>query len=217
MPSANTQKIWKFGIPLNDAWVCFANDESKKNFANAPTLLMLADKFTDHAATINGHEAIQLFSEHAAMNEAHRQLAETMKEALLEWLFNSQLIATGYMENPRQSKAPVFIDPTHFDSCNPNWDFSKIYADGCEWSQVRISVQITGNKGVVRGLGLAIRSVISQSLRDGVNLCAMPRKVAAQKVREKLSANSVDRKGLSDKNLARYIREICNKKSHLKN
>ena len=147
------------------------------------------------------------------MKEAHRQLAETMREDLLERLFNSELQATGYLESARPGRAPVFIDPTHFDNCIPNWKLSTIFADGREWSRVRISGRISREKTVTRGSGPAIRAAISQLLRDGLDLFAMPRKAAAQEVRKKLGVNSSAGNGLSDGNLAKYIFEACGRKA----
>ena len=145
-------------------------------------------------------------------------IAMEMKSELLDDLFNGQLIATGYRVAQKRSRDPVEIDPNLFDDPEIDWRHSIVRGLAQEFHNVRISsplpfpdVDKGGRKGRP-GSGTAIKAAIERVASRNPDFCKLNRAQAANEIRKELSITEIPGNGLSDQNLAKYIRAKCGNK-----
>jgi hypothetical protein len=213
MAILSNRQLWEMGERLNDAWLEFASEGAKGRISELPTFVD-AVRATDHKTLAEFAKGISAgVSAKLAREKAEAQL----REALLVELFNDELHAYAYRVAPTRSRSPVRIAAELFNLHDPDWQKESLSARGMEYGEIRIvdpariarsQLPSAGRKGSAD----AIRKAIADLQREGVDLCG-PRKQACQLVRNKLGYENIKGSGLSDPNLAKYILEICNKRS----
>ncbi|OYX39680.1 MAG: hypothetical protein B7Y98_04725 [Sphingomonas sp. 32-62-10] len=141
-----------------------------------------------------------------------------LQDDLLELLFNGQLIATGFVRSINPRPKPVIIEPDTFDGdANVDWRNSIISNLGVTYENVRVSdletVVARPQKRIGRpGSGDAINTAIDALMNSDPEFCTGNRKIASEKIRNYLGNQATDQSGLSDINLAKYIRRKCPKR-----
>jgi hypothetical protein len=215
MPSSQTRQIWENGIPLCDAWLEMASDDAKRFHSELPG-------FGDMLSAATGTSGWAGISKTLmAANDAtqrRRQNEIRLQDDLLESLFNGQFIATGFVRSIIPRPKPVIIEPDIFDGdANVDWRNSIISNLGVTYDNVRIGdpdeLVTRPQKRIGRpGSGEAINAAIDILLNSDPKFCTENRKTACEKIRSHLGNQATDQSGLSDINLAKYIRRKCPKR-----
>lgn len=221
MKPRRSTAIWEAGTHLSDAWRRFGNEERREAFANMPGALDTAAAEMQDIASKPSASVLQTFLE--AMQSGNRQwqrkseIVRQMQSELLDEIFNEQLLATGYRVAPALSRYPVIIETALFDDVEVDWANSVVRGLGQEFRNVRItdpadrSIQVSDKRRGRPGSGEAIAAAIERvALRP--NFCTENRMVAAQWVRDELGEEHCRGNGLSNENLAKYIRAKCGNK-----
>ena len=212
MASSLARKFWDTGVWLSEAWIAFADEASRIKLEGSPDFLTGLNQFAANQETTSVGGLFKAFSAGAEASRQRRELADAMKENLLDALFNSQLVATGFREFPSPSSNVVRIDADHFDDGSLDWDKSKLSADGRKWGRIKISSPSICIEQTPKGSRAAIRQAIRELSFGGLNFNSITRKVGAQAIRDKLSLKEERGNGLSDVNLAKLIVEECGKR-----
>jgi hypothetical protein len=213
MAILSNRQLWEMGERLSDAWLEFASEDAKSKFSELPTFVD-AVRVTDHKDLGEFAKGISAgWNAKLARDKAEAEL----REALLTDLFNDQLHAYAYRVAPTRSRSPVRIAAELFDLHDPDWQRESLLARGIEYVEIRIIdparigsrlLPRTGRKGSAD----AIRNAIAVLQAEGVDLCG-PRKLACDAIRRKIGGSHEKGAGLTDTNLAKYIVEICGKRS----
>lgn len=215
MPSSQTRQIWENGIPLCDAWLELASAIEKQVHSELPGFGDTLSAATEPAYWAEISKTLM------AANDAtqHRRNNEgRLKDDLLESLFNGQFIATGFVRSINPRPKPVMIEPDTFDGdANVDWRNSIISNLGVTYDNVRVSdpdaLVARPQKRIGRpGSGEAINAAIDVLMNSNPNFCTENRKIACERIRAYLGNKATDQSGLSDINLAKYIRRKCPKR-----
>jgi hypothetical protein len=147
-----------------------------------------------------------------------RHLAEQLQESLLDLLFNGELHAYGYRTAPSRSGRPTRIAPDLFEEPKLDWEESRLIARGLKYENIKIIDPESITHGAVRrpgriGSSATIREAIKQLKNSKKDFCGMSRKDACNAIREKIGGKAETGLGLSNKNLMKYILEVCPKRS----
>lgn len=255
MMTVQSQKIWKAGVALSDAWLYFAADpvrsdhKSKAGFAGA--LQRLKD------IVENTRDGKLILSALQTAGQAHLEEIESRKplqEALLETLASDGLVATGYSAVQANGEA-VLIDPQALATADPDWENSRILVNDTIYEKVRVTdpralrekparpaeaanvatiadIPVTADvlelsdvapapgdvtvapKPSGRTIARAnILSALENLVEQDSAFGDLTRKSAAQLIRDAIGAAYEKGNGLSDPNLARYIRRTCGPKT----
>lgn len=216
MPSNRAKELWNSGIPLNRAWLEFAQPKLRFEFDSSPDLLQ-------SLAAISETEIRHGFLSSLAQTtkNAHRrgQLEIEMKEHLLEELFNAQLLATGYRSAPSRSQAPVLIDPEKFEHGDPDWKDETFEAHGITYCRIRVTHPANCQPAPARDKGSreAIDAAIDYLKSVNPGFCKLKRKIACEEIRQFLGSDEIAGNGLSDVNLSKAIVSKCGKRRISKN
>ena len=216
MAILSNRQLWEMGVPLDSAWLEFASDDVKRRHSELPTLA----KFNEQAKAANvqsGSEILNLYSSGMQQWQERLQFENELREALLVELFNDQLHAFAYRLAPSRSRSPVRIAAELFDLHDPAWQSESLSARGMEYAEIRIVDPASIAKPLLtrtgrKGSAVAIRNAIAVLQAEGVDLCG-PRKLACDAIRRKIGGSHEKGAGLTDTNLAKYIVEICGKRS----
>lgn len=212
MASSSARRFWDTGVWLSEAWIAFADETSKSKLEESPDFLTALNQFAENDKSTNFSRWVKALSAGTDASRQKCELADAMKENLLDALFNSQLVATGFREFPSPSSNVVRIDADHFDDGIPDWDNSKLLANGRKWGRVKISLPSICIERTPKGSRAAILQAIRELSLGGLNFRSLTRKVGAQAIRDKLGRKEEIGNGLSDVNLAKLIVEECGKK-----
>ncbi|MBO9581445.1 MAG: hypothetical protein J7498_11190 [Sphingobium sp.] len=215
MANPTTRQLWNLGIPLDSAWLKFASAEMRRLHSELPTLA----KFNREAkADLKAGAGLNKLMQ-SAVSQMHSRVnfEHSLRELLLDQLFNSELSAFGFRTSPSVSRSPVRIEADLFDNHTPDWKRETLNARGREYAEIRI-VDLTQIQDFQRprtgrkGSAAAIRSTIEDLLAEGVPLCGMRRDEACNVIIARLGSNHPDGSGLSLTNLPKYILEYCPKR-----
>jgi hypothetical protein len=211
------RKLWEIGVPLNSAWLEFADADDKRRYSGWPISAKLKEqRAASGVPSIS--EFFGLLSSELSDWKSREEFKGELRESLLESLFSGDLWAFGYRVAPSVGRSPVRIDADSFENDDPDWKHESLIVRGFEYTQIRIVDPAHVENGSSRRKGRigsndAIRGAISSLQKRGVNLCAIPRKVACNEIRSELGNPETAGSGLSDQNLAKYILEICPKRA----
>lgn len=213
MANPGNREIWDNGVPLNDAWLEFADPDAKRRYLERPTL----ETFNEQAAATNmqsGGEMLKMFSTGIRQWSDNGRFKKELQQFLLDQLFDDQLHAYGYRIAPSPSRAPVRIAAESFGCASVQWSRGAMTARGRTYSEIQIIDPTTiGDwrkpRHGPKGSGDAIRGAIAAIQNRSVNLSDMPRKAAFDLIRQEIVGPQSKGSGLSDPNLAKYVNEIC--------
>ncbi len=213
MAILSNRQLWEMGERLSDAWLEYASEDAKGRFSELPTFVDVV-RVADHKDLGEFAKGISAgWNAKLARDKAEAEL----REALLTDLFNDQLHAYAYRVAPTRSRSPVRIAADVFHMHDPDWQRESLSARGIEYSEIRIvdpariATRLLRRAGR-KGSADAIRKAIADLQSEGVDLCG-PRKQACELIIKKLGVVNVKGSGLSDGNLAKYILEICSRRS----
>lgn len=224
MASARSLALWRSGISLSEAWRIFAD----------PTELARLDKPLEYSATEDTISDKMVLSEHLAVainciakfSDAlmqRRKLEESLKQELLERLFNADLTATAYREAPSTSASPVNLLANDFEFAEADWENAKVFINGKTFGRVRITDEYAAELATVPkprrgrpGSTAVIDAAIDMLIAKGVDISGMPRATGAQLIREELHIVPKAGDGFSDINLSKRITAKCGIKAYFK-
>ena len=222
MASARSLALWRSGISLSEAWRKFAD----------PTELARLDKPLEYSATANTISdkmtvsqrlvgAINCFSKISDARLQKRKLEESLKEELLDRLYNGDLTATAYREAPSTSASPVNLPADDFESADADWENARLFINGKTFGRVRITdeyatepTRLPKSRRGRPGSTAVIDAAIERLIAKGVDISGMPRATAAQSIREELHINHKSGDGFSDINLSKRIIAKCGIKAY---
>jgi len=171
------------------------------------------DKFTEIATSEPAVGLLAALSLGLKSKAERDSLIKHMQGDLLDRLFNSDLVALGKRQRPSKSPYAVSIDADFFEFAVANWNLCTVECHGKLYSGVRVydpnaelaNPQVNQSKGSIGAIDLAI----AELKLEISEFCTMPRKLAAQLVREKLGQLQIDGNGLSVKNISKRILLQC--------
>lgn len=213
MANSGNREIWEKGIPLDEAWLEFADPDAKRRYSERPTL----ETFSEQAAAANMQslrDISQLVSAGFQQWSENGRVQEELRELLLDKLFEEQLHAYGYRIAPSRSRTPMRIAAELFESPTLDWKQGEMNARGGTYSEIQIidPTAITDwrkPRHGPKGSGDVIRKAIIALQGRGIDLSDMPRKSAFDLIRREIGGARPKGSGLSNPNLAKYVNEIC--------
>jgi hypothetical protein len=150
-----------------------------------------------------------------------RKLEESLKEELLDRIYNGDLTATAYREAPSTSASPVNLPADDFESAEADWENARLFINGKTFGRVRITDEYATEPAKVPksrrgrpGSTAAIDTAIDRLIAKGVDISGMPRATAAQLIREELNIRHKSGDGFSDGNLSKRITAKCGIKAY---
>lgn len=213
MEILTNQQLWAIGVPLERAWLEFANADAKRRYSELTTLADFAER-AKATKIQSGLDLMNLYSSGLRQWSQWGELQNELREMLLGNLFNDELQAYAYRILPSRSRVPVRIAPELFDLNDPDWQHQTLRARGVEYAEIRIidPARISGfqkHRAGRKGSAQAIRDAISVLQSEGFDLCGIDRKLACEAIRNRIGNNNSKGSGLSNQNLAKYILEKC--------
>lgn len=211
MANTSNREIWENGIPLNEAWVEFANPDAKRRYSERPTL----ETFSEQATYIqSGSDMLKLVSIGVRQWSDNGEFQRQLQALLLDELFNDQLHAYGYRIAPSRSRTPVRIAADLFECADVDWPRSSMTARGCFYSEIQISdptcvVGWQKPRPGPKGSGDIIRTAIDTIRNRRADFCDIPRKSAFDLIRQEIGEKPIAGAGLSNQNLAKYVTAVC--------
>ena len=211
MANPGNREIWENGVPLNDAWLEFADSDAKHRYSELSTL----EPLNEQAANIRtGADIFTLAGSAMQRWSEHGKFGEELRELLLDELFNDQLHAYGYRTAPSRSRAPVRIAPDLFECSEVDWKQNRMVARGCTYSEIQVvdPAVIAGwrkPRHGPEGSGDAIRTAIDAIRTRRADFCDIPRKSAFDLIRQEIGGTQPNGSGLSNPNLAKYVNAVC--------
>lgn len=205
------KEIWETAVPLADAWYDFAPNDMQLSLDGMPNFSQKLEtgqkpKGLLDVATIIGNAC--------SASTARNKFINTMRENLLDDLFNSGFSALGYRHIPSKSRGPVKIDPIFFEYPNIDWDSNYAEFDGKAYRAIRIfdPRDLSDNQKLKTGRpssGAAINAAIKSLALENPDFCNQSRKIACDQIRQYIDKPAISGNGLSDKNLEKYIIKNC--------
>jgi hypothetical protein len=128
--------IWKAGVPLNQAWLHFAEAAAREEHAGKPGFSGTVQQLVSVAASTRDGKLI--LSALQTVGKAHLDEMESrtvLQGALVAVLTQGRLIATGYVKG----REPVAIDPQAFAQAGPDWEKAVVHVAGAAYRKVRIT------------------------------------------------------------------------------
>ena len=222
MASARSLALWRSGISLSEAWRKFAD----------PTELARLDKPLEYSAAANTISdkmtvperlvgAINCFSKIGDALLHKRKLEESLREELLDRLYNGDLTATAYREAPSTSASPVKLPADDFESAEADWENARLFINGKTFGRVRITdeyaiepAKLPKSRRGRPGSTAVINAAIDRLIAQGVDMSGMHRATAAQCIRDELHVVHKTGDGFSDINLSKRITAKCGIKAY---
>ena len=150
-----------------------------------------------------------------------RKMEESLKEELLDRLYNGDLTATAYREAPSTSASPVNLPADDFESAEADWENARLFINGKTFGRVRITDEYAAEPAKLPksrrgrpGSTAVIDAAIDRLIAKGVDISGMPRATAAQSIREELRIKHKSGDGFSDINLSKRITVKCGIKAY---
>lgn len=217
MASDRSRSLWRKGVSLSEAWRFFAD----------PAELARLDMGFDRDSAINSIKGqksksgivVGVFNALSAIHAAgvqRRELEDALKEDLLDRLFNGDLTATAYREQPTTSASPIELAPDDFEFADADWENARLFLNGKTYGRVRVidegeacEAELPKPRRGRPGSTAAIDAAIDALLTSGIDLQAMHRTRACQMVRLELGIIEKPGNGLSDKNISKRIVAKC--------
>lgn len=211
---ASNRQLWSSGILIGQAWLELAPEPERASYcelANACGLLAGVNA----AKPTSWLELSKVISGGLNNDRERRHLAEQLQEGLLDRLFNGELHAYGYRIEPSRSGRPVGIAPDLFEDPKLDWEESRLTARALKYESIKI---LDPNRMPIRRRGrigstATIREAIKQLKNSNKRFCGMSRKEACNAIREQIGEIAETGLGLSNKNLMKYILEVCPRRS----
>ena len=217
MASNRSRLLWQNGVSLATAWRVFADPaESARldmEFDHNSAKNSISGQKSRTAIAARVFDA--LFAIHAA-NVQMRELSDSLKEDLLERLFNGDLTATAYREQPSTSASPIELAPDDFEFADADWENARLFVNGKTYGRVRViderdmgDAELPNPRRGRPGSTAAIDAAINAMLSRRIDLQAMYRSEACQLIRVELGVPEKRGNGLSDINLSKRIVVKC--------
>lgn len=155
--SAFTENDWLRGIPLNTSYYHFASeddsDEYQSQFIKTNTLTVGMNLI---AMAMGKQDFIdpQLRTDQAVLHR-HMELGRKLKDQLINWVLQGQLISIGYQSPRKAADDPISI-PLDMWTQRVNWEKNQIEGNGLVIEGVRI-LHPNWIKGTQRQLANAIK------------------------------------------------------------
>lgn len=142
------------------------------------------------------------------------EIQEKMRDDLLDALFAGHLVALGFRELPTGSSRLGHIDRDFFDDPRINWDNNAADANGLRYNRIGVYAPSALPPDAKPKIGRpSSRERIFRAINDLKNtnpeFCSLPRKQACKAIWDHIGVPHISGDGLSDKNLEKYILEIC--------
>ncbi len=215
MSTMQLRRMWKAGVDLRDAWLHFAADPIRNDLKDKPGF---ADAFAHLKSVVQStRDGKLVLVALQTAGKAHLEELATRKplqEALLETLASERLMAVGYSD----AAAPVVIDAEAIGEANPDWENSRLRVNGTLYEKVRVADPaavdtLLNDAQAARNAARAeILATLEELLVEDADFGSRVRKEAAQRIRDRMGKDYERGNGLSDPNLARYIRRTCGPK-----
>lgn len=148
-------KLYRSSVPLSKAWLFFATQEHKEEWAELQKPSAL-DAFRKKMVSINDMEGdfptklAQMMVEPSAIMNARSDLENKLKANVLSYISKGYVLGFGH-ELPRfVSSVPVAV-PKEAWAGNCNWDKNTLQFRGLELVDVRLTTNATRNKILERG------------------------------------------------------------------
>lgn len=222
MASARSLALWQSGISLSDAWRKFADPTELARLDKPLEYSAAANTISDKRALPEGLKgAISCISKIGDALVQKRNLEESLKDELLDRLFNADLTATAYREAPSTSASPVNLSANDFEFAEADWKNARLFINGKTFGRVRITDQYATEPAIMPksrrgrpGSTAVIDAAIDRLIARGVDISGMPRATAAQLIREELNIKHKSGDGFSDINLSKRITAKCGIKAY---
>lgn len=212
MTRKSNRQIWENAVPLSKAWISFAADADRAALGDTPDFLT---KLTSDAAAVTAWANLADAGMAAVKSQQQRtEIQERMRDELLDSLFAGHLVALGFRELPTRSSAPGHIERDFFDDPYISWGNDTADAYGMRYNRVRIYAPGALPPDARPKIGRPsskehILKAISELKDANPEFCSLPRKQACKAIWDHIDVRHVSGDGLSDKNLEKYILEIC--------
>ena len=218
MSSKRALALWESGVPLSKAWLDLSPESARSEYhASTQPDISPAEIATKTPWAIIG-VATHFVGAISKAISAERDIRETLREAILDALWEERLIATAYRIAPSKSAAPVMLDADIIEDADVHWEDDGISIREIVYHEVRI----TNPHAIILPKAIATRqgrprnhiieSAIEALVESGVKFGELPRAIACELIRNKLGRPQNPGSGLSDKNLEKYILAKCGKK-----
>ncbi len=211
MANPGNRAIWEKGVPLNQAWLEFADAGAKRHHSELSAL----ETLNEQAANMRtGADISKLFISGMRRWSEYSQLRNEMQQLLLDELFNDQLQAYGYRIAPSRSRTPVRIAAELFECPKIEWTRNLMNSRGSTYSEIQI-IDLTTIIGWrkprrgPKGSGDVIRAAIDAVRIRRTDFCEIPRKSAFDLIRQEIGEKPITGSGLSNENLAKYVNGVC--------
>jgi hypothetical protein len=203
--------IWENAVSLADAWHHFAPNDMQLTLEEMPNF---AQKLKNEQKPNGWLDVAAIMVNAQSASTTRNKFINTMRENLLDDLFNKNLSALGYRYMPSKSRGLVQIDPVYFDYPDIDWDGNRAEFNGKAYHAIRIfNPRDLSDDQKLRtgrpGSGAAINAAIKSLILENQHFCTQSRKIACDQIRKFINNPIISGNGLSDKNLEKYILRNC--------